>query len=96
MALQCSSRTAVMSRYRNTSDRPLVISQEVLQQSKILGVIIKTLVKKSCELFSELAEDKESTRNSMAFSKILKFEICEDSYGIASELMTSCQCVCLA
>ncbi|KAH0511651.1 Heat shock protein HSP 90-beta [Microtus ochrogaster] len=85
-----------MSQYWNTSGRSLIISQEVFQQSKILRVIIKIMVKKSCELFSELAEDKESTRNSMAFSKILKFEICEDSYGISSELMTSRQSVCLA
>merc|ERR1719491_1034771 len=65
----------------DSDDLPLNVSREILQKSKVLNIINKRLVRKSLDMFRELASDEDSSKYIQFwnnFGKYLKVGIIED------------------
>eukprot|EP00979_Chaetoceros_neogracilis_P012012 scaffold3074_cov280-Chaetoceros_neogracile.AAC.27 len=65
----------------DSDDLPLNVSREILQKSKVLSIINKRLVRKSLDMFRELADDEDPSKYIMFwnnFGKYLKVGIIED------------------
>jgi molecular chaperone HtpG len=68
----------------DSEDLPLNVSREILQESKILGVIKKNLVKRCLQMFSKLSEDETKyTTFYKHFAKYLKLGIHEDTTNVS-------------
>ncbi|KAF1741683.1 hypothetical protein MXB_3070, partial [Myxobolus squamalis] len=64
----------------DSHDLPLNISRETLQQSKVIKIIKKNLIKKTLELIGEIMEDENNRKIFWEqFSKNIKLGIHEDS-----------------
>jgi molecular chaperone HtpG len=64
----------------DSEDLPLNISREMLQQSRVVRVIKKNVIKRSIELFQELSEDEDKYKIFYEqFSKNIKIGLHEDS-----------------
>ncbi len=65
----------------DSDDLPLNVSREILQKSKVLSIINKRLVRKSLDMFRDLAEDEDPSKYIMFwnnFGKYLKVGVIED------------------
>merc|ERR1712070_1002299 len=66
----------------DSDDLPLNVSREILQKSKVLSIINKRLVRKSLDMFRDLAEDEDDSKYIMFwnnFGKYLKVGMIEDN-----------------
>jgi len=65
----------------DSDDLPLNVSREILQKSKVLNIINKRLVRKSLDMFRDLASDEDTSKYIMFwnnFGKYMKVGVIED------------------
>ena len=57
----------------DSDDLPLNVSREILQKSKVLSIINKRLVRKSLDMFRELADDEDPSKYIMFWNNFGKY-----------------------
>jgi HSP90 family molecular chaperone len=63
----------------DSEDLPLNVSRELLQKSRVLSIISKRLVRKSLDMFQEIAKDKEKFATfTTNFGRYIKVGVIED------------------
>merc|ERR1719506_1844693 len=63
----------------DSEDLPLNVSRELLQKSKVLSIISKRLVRKSLDMFADIAKDKEKFATFTSnFGRYIKVGVIED------------------
>ena len=78
----------------DSDDLPLNVSREILQKSKVLSIINKRLVRKSLDMFRDLAEDEDPSKYIMFWNNFGKY-LKVSQFGGWMESLVCIWCDCI-